>query len=102
MPPVPEVIINQPEPSIPLSARPAAEKPPQRENPPRRLNPFLAHRARNRRHVDPKLIGHLNHRQRPQKLRALVEELALGVHHLPDYPHDRALALLDALDQPAG
>jgi hypothetical protein len=50
----------------------------------------------------PKLVGHVDHRQGPEKFRALVEEFALGVHDGADHAHDRAAALFDAFDQPAG
>src|SRR5579859_3733827 len=80
----------------------AGEETPEREHAAGRLDPFFRDRARHRRHMDAELVGHLDHRERLEKLPALVEEIALGVHHCPDDPHARALALLDALEKPAG
>ena len=50
--------------------------------------------------VDAELLGDLGHGQGPQGLRAVIEIVALGVHHDADDAQERLTALLDGIDEP--
>ena len=66
------------------------------------MNPLFGDGAGDGGDVDAELVGHVDHGQRLEELGALVEELALGVDDGADDAQDRALALLDALDERKG
>ena len=80
----------------------AGEEHSQRENAPRRLHVLAGHRAADRRDVNADLAGHVRHRQRPQGLRAVFQEVPLDLEDFLDHAADGLAPLLDGLDEPLG